>query len=55
MLENLRIVFLRFREANLKLNSKKCNLFERQAKYLDYAVSTEGISQDPEKTAAVAE
>lgn len=55
LVENFETVSLRFRTANLKLNPKKCNLFERQAKYLGYITSAEGISQNPEKTAAVAD
>jgi len=55
MVGNLRQIFLRFREANLKINPKKCNLFERQVKYSGYVITAEGMSTDPEKTAAVAD
>jgi len=54
MVENLRILLI-FRKANLKIKPKNCNLFERQVKYLDHVITAEGISTDPEKTAAVAE
>jgi len=54
MVGNLRQTFLRLREANLKINPKKCNLFGRQVKYLDHVIIAEGISMNPEKIAAVA-
>lgn len=53
MLENLKIVFLRLREANLKINPKKCVLFQRSVKYLGHVISAEGVTTDPEKIAAV--
>lgn len=53
MLANLREVFLRLKEANLKLNPKKCNFFGRKAKYLDYVVSEKDIATDPEKIETV--
>ena len=48
-LENLRKVFDRLRQANLKLKPKKCNLFQRKVKYLGHVVSGEGVQCDPEK------
>jgi len=53
--KNLRQIFFRFREVNLKINPKKCNLFSRQVNYLGRIVSAEGVSTDPEKTDAVVE
>jgi len=55
MVGNFRQILLRFWEANLKINPKKCNLFGRQVKYLGHVITAEGVSTDPEKTAAVAE
>jgi len=55
MAENLKQIFIRFRKANLKINPKKCSLFERQVKYLGHVITADGISTDPEKTTAVAE
>lgn len=55
MVAILRKVFLRFRSANLKLNPKKCTFFGKQVKYLGHVISSEGISADPEKIAAVSE
>lgn len=33
IMENLKIVFLRLRKVNLKLNPKKCVLFGKEVKY----------------------
>ena len=41
------------KEANLKLNPKKCNLFQREVKYLGHVVSAKGVSPDPEKVEAI--
>jgi hypothetical protein len=48
-------VFQRFREARLKLNPEKCQLFRREVRYLGHIVSPKGISTDPEKLKAVQE
>jgi len=56
MVENFKQILFRFREANLKINPKKYNLFVgRQVKYLGHVITAEGISMDPEQIAAVAE
>jgi hypothetical protein len=51
----LRKVFERFREARLKLNPGKCQLLQKEVKYLGYIASSEGISTDPEKLKTVRE
>jgi hypothetical protein len=48
-------VFERFQEARLKLNPGKCQLLQKEVKYLRHTVSSEGISTDPEKLKAVRE
>ena len=53
MLENLNLVFLRLKEANLKINPKKCVFFRKNVKYLGHVISEEGIKTDPEKIVAV--
>src|SRR5580765_2349779 len=53
MINNLKIVFSRLKEANLKINPKKCILFENNVKYLGNIVSAEGVTTDPEKIIAV--
>lgn len=52
-LENLEQVFRRLRQANLKLNPKKCNLFRRQVNYLGHVVSDKGVAMDPGKVEAI--
>ncbi len=52
-LTHLHAVLQRFREASLKLNPKKCFLFQLQVKYLGHVVSQQGISTDPDKVQAI--
>ena len=52
-LKRLRDVFQRLREANLKLQPKKCAFVQRSAKFLGHVVSSKGIGPDPDKVAAV--
>ena len=52
-LENLQKVFDCLRQANLQLEPKKCKFASLQVEYLGYCVSGEGISTNPQKTAAV--
>ena len=46
-LERLRIVFLRVREANLRLGPRKCTLAKRSVTFLGHHVSEDGLRQDP--------
>jgi len=55
MLINLGKVFECFRLANLKINPKKCVLFKKDVKFLGHVVSSQGVTTDPEKIAAVRE
>ena len=48
-------VFKRLLDVGLKLNPKKCALFQHRVKYLGHVVSHEGISADQDKTKAVQE
>ncbi|MCG8047960.1 MAG: reverse transcriptase domain-containing protein, partial [Candidatus Thiodiazotropha endolucinida] len=52
-LENLREVFQRLQEANLKLNPKKCCLFRTEVSFLGHKVSASGIATDPEKVQTI--
>jgi len=52
---NLREVFRRLKEANLRLNPEKCQFFKKELLYLGHRVTSEGIGTDPEKVAAIAE
>lgn len=49
----LRALFVRLREARLKVNPKKCLLFARRVKFLGHIVSAQGVEVDPEKTRVV--
>jgi hypothetical protein len=46
-------VFIRLREANLKLKPSKCILFQKSVKFLGHVVSEEGVHTDPDKIVAV--
>lgn len=48
-LRNLRGVFMRFREFNLKLKPRKCSLFQQEVAFLGRVVSAKGIAMDPSK------
>ena len=52
-LEHLRKVFLRLREAKLKLKASKCSFFKKHIQYLGHLVSGYGIEPLPEKLEAV--
>ena len=54
-IENLAEVLNRLKQANLKLNPKKCKLFQKQVTFLGHVVSENGVSTDPEKIKAVSE
>lgn len=52
-LYHLSSVFGRLRKANLKLNAKKCILFQKRVWCLGHIVSENGIATDPERTECV--
>jgi hypothetical protein len=52
-LDNLETIWIRLREANLKLKPTKCFLFRAQVPFLGHVVTREGICVDPAKTEAV--
>jgi predicted RNase H-like HicB family nuclease len=51
--DNLRRVFQLLREAHLKLNPEKCQLFRKEVRYLGHIVSPSGVNTDPETLEAV--
>lgn len=51
--EHLTIVLKKLREANLKLNWGKCNWAQKSIHLLGHVVSSDGISVDSSKTAAI--
>ena len=48
-------VFRRLREANVKLNPKKCNFVKQTVEYLGHVVTPAGISPNPDKVRVVQE
>ncbi|GFT65384.1 retrovirus-related Pol polyprotein from transposon opus [Nephila pilipes] len=54
-LNNLRMVLEKLKQANLKLNLAKCNLFRREVSYFGHIISAEGVRTDPRRVAAVKE
>ena len=54
-LEHLRKLFIKLREADLKLKEVKCNFLKKHIQYLGHIVSGKGIAQMPEKLACIQE
>jgi hypothetical protein len=52
---DLEETFKRIRNANLRLKSSKCHLFQKQIKYLGHIVDREGLRPDPAKIKAIIE
>ena len=52
-IHRLRLVFDRFRQANLKLKPAKCHFAQASVNYLGFIVSSKGVLPDPAKLAAV--
>ena len=53
VIDRLKIILDRLREANLKLKPKKCHLFQTEVLYLGHVVTSEGVKTDPSKVEAV--
>jgi len=54
-LVHLEEVFRRLRDANVKLNPKKCSFVKRRVEYLGHVVTPEGVSPNPDKIRVVEE
>ena len=54
-IQNLKEIFIRLKEANLKLSPKKCTLLQHEVSFLGHIVSNHGVSTDPHKTKAISE
>ena len=52
-LTHLDHVLCAVREANLKLNLRKCSFFKEEVKFLGHIISGRGVSADPSKVSAV--
>jgi Reverse transcriptase (RNA-dependent DNA polymerase) len=48
-LKNLKLVFKKLRERNLKLNPEKCAFLQSEVTYLGHHLSEKGIQPDPAK------
>ena len=55
MIRNLRQMFSRIRESGMLLNTRKCELFKKQLKFLGYILNEQGVAVCPDKVAAIAE
>ena len=54
-LQHLRKLFIKLREADLKLKEIKCNFLKKHIQYLGHIVSGKGITPMPEKLACIKE
>ena len=54
-LDHIQVVFDRLREANVRINLKKCTWCQKEVKILGFLVSKEGTRLDPEKISAIVE
>lgn len=52
-LKNLKAVFQRLRDKNLKLNPEKCQFFKTEVTYLGHRISAQGIKPDSSKYEAI--
>jgi len=50
---NLRNLFERAQETNLKLNKHKCRFLLSELQYIGHIISSEGVKKDPRKTSAI--
>ena len=55
MMQRLRLVFERFRWAQLSCKASKCDLFATSAPYLGHVVNRNGLEMDPEKIRKIKE
>jgi len=51
--QHLEKLFQRFREANLRMNGKKCSFVKTEVKYIGHILSKDGIRIDPSKADAI--
>ena len=52
-LEHLRSLFVKLREADLKLKEVKCNFLKKHIQYLGHFISGKGITPEPEKLESI--
>ena len=51
--KHLRMLFQKFRDANLRMNGKKCHFAIDQVKYIGHILNKDGIGTDPSKTEVI--
>jgi len=51
--KHLRMLFQKFKDANLRMNGKKCNFAIDHIKYIGHTLSKDGIGIDPSKTEVI--
>ena len=54
-LKHLEEVLQRLKDANLKLNSKKCVFFQKEVSFLGHLISEDGVKTSPEKVKSIQE
>ena len=52
-IQNVKKVFDLIQQATFQIKIKKCKFFQREIKFLEYKISQERISTDPEKIEAM--
>jgi len=52
---NLREVFRRLKEENLRINPEKCQSFKKELLYLGHRITSQGIATYPDKVSAIAQ
>ena len=48
------MLFRKFRDANLRMNGRKCNFAEDKIKYIGHILSKDDVRIDPSKTEVIA-
>ena len=48
--KHLEMLFQKFRDANLRMNGKKCSFAKDEVKYIGHILSADGVRIDPSKT-----
>jgi hypothetical protein len=52
-LQRLELLFIRLRQANLKLKPSKCHLLQKEVSFLGFTVSSRGVGTDASKISSI--
>ena len=52
-MQHLRVILTQLQEAHLKIHPRKCQFFRRSVAFLGHITSSNGVSTDPDKIAAI--